>query len=203
MDNLLPSNEFVEVEDRYYVNPQTQVDEATSFIDQLRATQGQQNQEVTQQTQRLGTDVPTNLGGLTGAESYFTSRLQTPQTAYNIANLRATAQAAALNDVLSNEYSIWKNKYTQAYRNSTKSNSNNGGDNGGGGDDDENKSSWDGETKLESTDESKSTSKTETAPPNPYSDEFNITGEEQTKRVSERSGLPESIVNVLKIFGNT
>lgn len=117
---ILNDTDFVEVEGRQYINPQVALDESTRFIDNLRATQGQQNQEITQQTQRLGTDVPTNLGGLTGAESYFTSRYQTPQTNAVIANLRATAQAKALNDVLANEQAIWKNRYQQAYRNYQK-----------------------------------------------------------------------------------
>ena len=133
MDNVLPSNEYVEVEGRTYINPQVGVDETTSFIDKLRATQGQQNQEITQQTQRLGTDIPTNLGGLTGAEGYFTSRYQTPQTASNIANLRATNQAKALKDALANEYSIWKNRYTQAYRNYRRRSSGSSGSGGSGG----------------------------------------------------------------------
>lgn len=118
---MLPSDEYTEFESRQYVNPQTVVDESNTFIDQLRATQGQQNQEITQQTQRLGTDVPTNLGGLTGGESYFSSRYQTPQTASVIADLRTTAQAAALNEALANEEAKWKKRYNDAYRKYQKS----------------------------------------------------------------------------------
>ena len=83
----------------------------------------------------LGTDVPSNLGGLTGAESYFTSRYQTPQTISTVANLRATAQAAALNQVLANEQEMWKKRYNDAYRAYQKSqyNRGNGGGSGGGG----------------------------------------------------------------------
>ena len=47
---------------------------------------------------------------------YFTSRLQTPQTNSTVANLRATAQAAALNQALQNEQEIWKKRYQDAYR---------------------------------------------------------------------------------------
>ena len=104
------------MEGRVYLNPQVALDESNTFIDNLRATQGAQNQEIAQQTQRLGTDIPSNLGGLTGADSYFTSRYQTPQTISNIANLRATAQAAALNQVLANEQEKWKKRYNDAYR---------------------------------------------------------------------------------------
>lgn len=133
MDNILPTEEFQEVEGRLYANPQTIIDESNTFIDNLRATQGQQNQEITQQTQRLGTDVPTNLGGLTGAESYFTSRYQTPQTISNIANLRATAQAAALNQALKNEQEMWKKRYQDAYNAYQRRASNRANPSGGGG----------------------------------------------------------------------
>lgn len=143
MESIIPENEYTEVEGRVYSNPQIGIEETSDFIEKLRATQGQQNQEIAQQTQRLGTDVPTNLGGLTGADSYFTSRYQTPQTISNIANLRATAQAAALNEVLANEQAIWKKRYQDAYRNYQKRNydrsksyySGGGGGTGGGGGD--------------------------------------------------------------------
>lgn len=115
MDNLLPINEYTEVDGRAYLNPQVALDESNTFIDNLRTAQGQQNQEIFTDTQRLGTDVPTNLGGLTGAESYFTSRYQTPQTNAVVANLRATAQLAALNQALQNEQAIWKKRYQDAY----------------------------------------------------------------------------------------
>ena len=121
MESLIPTNEYTEVDGRVYANPQVGLDESNTFIDNLRATQGQQNQEITQQTQNLGTNIPTNLGGLTGADSYFTSRYQTPQTNAAVANLRATAQAAALNQALQNEQEIWKKKYNDAYRKYQKS----------------------------------------------------------------------------------
>lgn len=118
---MLNENEFTEVEDRYYLNPQIGLDESTSFIDNLRATQGQQNQEIAQQTQMLGTDIPSQLGGLTSGDSYFTSRYQTPATNAAVANLRATAQAAALNQALENEQAMWKKRYQDAYRKYQKS----------------------------------------------------------------------------------
>lgn len=132
---MLPENEYTEVEGRAYLNPQVGLDESTSFIENLRASQGQQNQEIAEQTRMLGTDVPSNLGGLIGGESYFTSRYQTPQTASTIANLRATAQAKALNDVLANEQAMWKKRYQDAYRNYQKRAWNRGGTTGGGGGD--------------------------------------------------------------------
>ena len=152
MDNILPENEYTEVEGRLYSNPQIGIDESNTFIDNLRAAQGQQNQEIAQQTQRLGTDIPTNLGGLTGADSYFTSRYQTPYTNSTAANLRATAQAAALNEVLANEQAIWKKRYQDAYRNYQKRSYNkaygSNGSSGSGsntGDDAGNSSTWNGD----------------------------------------------------------
>lgn len=113
---MLNDNEYTEIEGRLYPNPQVSLDESLSFIDNLRTSQGQQNQEIVEQTRNLGTDIPSNLGGLTGGESYWTSRYQTPQSNAVAANLRATAQAAALNQVLQNEQAIWKKRYQDAYR---------------------------------------------------------------------------------------
>lgn len=143
MEAILPANEYTEVEGRAYANPQVAIDETNTFIDNLRSTQGKQNQEIFTDTQMLGMDIPTNQGGLMGANSYFTSRYQTPQTNSAVANLRATAQAAALNEVLSNEQAIWKKRYQDAYkayqkRQYDKANSGGGstygGDSGGGED---------------------------------------------------------------------
>ena len=151
MDNILPTNEYTEVDGRVYANPQVSVDETNTFIDNLRSSQGQQNQEIFTDTQMLGTDVPSDLGGLTGAGSYFTSRYQTPQTNNVAANLRTTAQAAALNQVLQDEQAYWKKKYQDAYRTYQKSSYNksygSGGGSGGnsGGDDNNgNTSTWSG-----------------------------------------------------------
>lgn len=122
---ILNDNEFVEVEGRAYLNPQVALDESNAFIDNLRSTQQANNQEIQTQTYNLGSELPSQLGGL-GAPgdtslSYFTSRAQTPQTASAVANLRATAQAAALNQVLENEQAKWKKRYNDAYRKYQKS----------------------------------------------------------------------------------
>lgn len=151
MDSLLPSNEYTEFEDRAYINPNLTVDETSSFIDNYRNTQNQNTQQINTQTQRLGTDVPTNIGGLTGAGSYFTSRYQKPQTASVIANLKATAQAKALNDVLANEQAMWKKRYQDAYnayqkRSWNKQNPTTGG--GGEGELEADTNEGDGSTKL-------------------------------------------------------
>ena len=202
MDNIIPTNEYTEFEGRYYANPQVSLDRSNQFIDNLRATQGAQNQEIAQQTYNLGTEVPSNLGGLTGANSYFTSRYQTPQTNAVTANLRAIAQAQALNDVLANEQEMWKKRYQDAYRAYQRSTHNKTYSSNGTGGDSDNQSLWSGEPKIEVTDEETEDETSAVIPPNPYSDEFNITGEEQTKRISERSNLPEWLVNSLKIMTN-
>lgn len=157
MESYLPENEYKEVEGRAYLNPQVPLDESNTFIDNLRASQNRQNQEISTDTQRLGTDVPSNLGGLTGADSYFTSRYQTPQTNSAVANLRAAAQANALNQILQDEQAMWKKKYQDSYRDYQKRQyrkaygggsrggsygGSSGGSGGGGGG---NTSTWDGE----------------------------------------------------------
>lgn len=116
MNTILPTDEMTEFENRVYLNPQVGLDESSAFIDNLRTSQGQQNQEIFQQTENLGTDISSNLGGLTGGEGYFTSRFQTPQTSSAVSNLRAAAQATALNQVLANEQAKWQKRYNDAYR---------------------------------------------------------------------------------------
>lgn len=159
MDNILPDNEFVEIEGRQYLNPQTGLDESNAFIENLRATQGQQNQQIASDTYNLGTDIQSVQGGLgtnTPANmGYFTSRLQTPQTNPAVANLRAAAQAQALNEVLANEQAIWKKRYQDAYRDYQRkayNRSRSGGGSGGGGtgsNNNDNTSTWGGEVGTE------------------------------------------------------
>lgn len=120
MESILPTETYTEVEGRQYLNPQVALDESNRFIDNLRSTQAQQNQQIATDTYNLGTALPSAQGGLgtnTPANmGYFTSRYQVPQTASAVANLRATAQAAALNQALENEQAIWKKRYQDAYR---------------------------------------------------------------------------------------
>ena len=122
--DILPDNEVTEVESRYYLNPQVGLDESNKFIENLRSTQQQNNAQIAKDTYNLGTEVSSNLGGLgtntPAGLSYFTSRTQAPQTSSAVANLRATAQAAALNQALQNEQEIWKKRYNDAYRNYQK-----------------------------------------------------------------------------------
>lgn len=117
---MLPENEYSEIESRYYLNPQVGLDESNKFIENLRSTQQQNTAQIAKDTAALGTEVSSNLGGLGGPESYFTSRYAVPQTNSAVANLRAAAQAQALNEVLANEQAIWKNRYQNAYRNYQK-----------------------------------------------------------------------------------
>lgn len=112
------------VDDRRYINPQVALDESNAFIENLRNTQGQRTAEIAQDTYNLGTAVPSNLGGLGGSESYFTSRYQTPQTNEIIANLKATAQAQALNDAMNNALAQAKQRYNNAYKAAQRRSSN-------------------------------------------------------------------------------
>ena len=159
---ILNDSDFVEVEGRYYTNPQVALDESNKFIDNLRSTQQANNQQIQTDTYNLGTAVPSNLGGLTSpvtdgnggaGMSYFTSRYAVPQTNSAVANLRAAAQAQALNEVLANEQAIWKNRYQNAYRDYQRKAYNRsyggGGGGGTGGNNNDNTSTWDGEAGTE------------------------------------------------------
>lgn len=114
------------VDDRRYIKPQVALDESNAFIENLRKTQGQRTAEIAQDTYNLGTAVPSNLGGLGGSGSYFTSRYQTPQTNEIVANLKATAQAQALNDAMNNALAQAKQRYNNAYRAAQKRSSSTG-----------------------------------------------------------------------------
>lgn len=103
-------------DDRWYVNPQVSLDERSAFINNLRALQAQDNAQIAQQTRGLGTQVPSQLGGLVGGGGYFRSRYQTPQTSQTIADLRAVAQEQALNAALQAEIDKLKKQYNSAYR---------------------------------------------------------------------------------------
>jgi hypothetical protein len=118
--------------DRRYINPQVSLDEQNAFIDNLRNTQQTNTAQITQDTQNLGTELPSNLGGLGGGTSYFKARYQTPQTNSMVADLRATAQAQALGTLMSNEIAKAKKRYNDAYRAAKKrSNGGSGGNTNG------------------------------------------------------------------------
>lgn len=118
------------VDEQRYINPQVALDESDAFIQNLRDVQQSHNAEIAQDTYNLGTAVPSNIGGLGGSGSYFNARYQTPQTNTMVADLRATAQAQALNDAMSNALAQAKERYNKAYKNYTKRHS--GGGSGSG-----------------------------------------------------------------------
>lgn len=110
-------DEYINFENRYYQNPTLTRDETLSFVDSLRDTVQKDNASIAEQTQSLGTDVPSNLGGLTGSQGYFTQRYQTTPMEYQFNALKATAQADALNKLMNNYKAQAANRYNQAYRN--------------------------------------------------------------------------------------
>lgn len=113
--------------DRRYINPQVSLDEQNAFIDNLRNMQKTNTAQITQDTRNLGTQVPSNLGGLTGGTSYFTSRYQTPQMNSMVSDLRSTAQANALTTLMSNEVAKAQKRYNDAYRAAKKRAAKSGG----------------------------------------------------------------------------
>ena len=129
--------EILEFEDRAYVSPTISRDEQMDFIDNYRNVLQNNVQRINTQTHNLGTDVPSNLGGLTGAEATFESRYVTPQANQAVAELRAKAQGEALTQALNNLKSQMNKRYKDAYRNARIKEYNKG--NGGGSDDDKSK----------------------------------------------------------------
>lgn len=113
-------NEIVSFEDRTYLNPTTSRDEQLGFIETLRDTMGQKSAQVNADTYALGSQLPSNLGGLSGAEETFEARYRTPQLNQSAANLRLAAQQSALNTALSNLQNAYKNRYNQAMLNYQK-----------------------------------------------------------------------------------
>lgn len=138
---------------RRYIDPNVSLNEQNAFIQNLRDAQGQNTAQIVRDTQNLGTNVPSNQGGLTGSEAYFKSRYQTPQTNSVVSNLKATAQAQALSTALNNELEKAKKRYQDAYKAASKRSGSGGnsGSNGNNGNND-NLSSWDGEVKDNPTD---------------------------------------------------
>lgn len=108
------SNEAYDFEGNKYVNPTLSRDEQMQFIDNLRAVQAGNNAEIQTDTKNLGTDVPSNQGGLVGGEDYFLERYQKPQLDGMVANLRASAQAKALSTVLANLSAQYKQRMFRA-----------------------------------------------------------------------------------------
>lgn len=110
MDNT----EVFEFEDRTYANPSTSRDEQLTFIDTLRNTMTDKQGQVNASTYAMGSQLPSNLGGLSGGEQTFEARYRTPQLQQTAADLRKAAQASALNTALSNLQNAWKKRYNDA-----------------------------------------------------------------------------------------
>lgn len=109
-------NELITVDDRVYVSPDVSLQETNDFINNLRQTQQSGVAEIEQQTRDLGSDLPPSQGGISGASGAFVSRYQTPAVSAAVADLRAAAQASALNTLLQNEISQKKKAYNNAYK---------------------------------------------------------------------------------------
>lgn len=124
-------DEYYTYEDRVYVSPTVSRDEQLGFVDTLRDTVSSNAARIGAQTQALGTNISPNLGGLAGSEGYFAQRYQTTPVEAQVKTLKATAQAKALNDLLSNYQSQAQEKYNQAYRSYKKRAASYGGGTGG------------------------------------------------------------------------
>lgn len=134
-------------EDRQYIDPTVSRDEQLGFINRLREIENKDLQKIATDTHNLGSDLPSNLGGLSGVNpdagsaGIWRNRYQRPQTNALVAGLRSSAQASALNDVLNNAMNQYKNRYNQAYRKAKKleqaNNSGNGTTDGTNGDEED------------------------------------------------------------------
>lgn len=111
---------------RWYIRPEVALNEQNAFINNYRNIEAQNNAQIAQQTRALGTQVPSQLGGLVGGGGYFRSRYQTPQTNQVVADLRSQMQGQALQTILQNELEKAKKKYKDAQNSALKtSNANN------------------------------------------------------------------------------
>lgn len=109
-------SEYYTYEDRAYIEPTLSRDEQLGFVNTLRDTIDKNTARINTQTQKLGTNITPNYGGLTGSNNYFKQRYQTTPVEAQMNTLKATAQAKALNDLLTNYQNQVANKYQQAYR---------------------------------------------------------------------------------------
>lgn len=86
------------------------------FIDNYRNIQAENTAQIGTQAHALGSDLAAPQGGLHGPSSYWKSRYQTPQTESRVAELRASNQAQALNQLMQNDLAREQDKYNQAAR---------------------------------------------------------------------------------------
>lgn len=137
------AQEFYDFEDRKYMEPTVSRDEQLGFIDRLREIENKDLQKIAIDTHNLGSDLPSNLGGLsaigtpnsigvsgadTGSAGIWRNRFERPQTNALVSGLKASAQAAALNTALNNIYNQYKHRYNEAYRNAQKAANNSAND---------------------------------------------------------------------------
>lgn len=133
--------ETYDFEDRKYIDPNVALNEQKGFIDRLREIENKDLQKIATDTHNLGTDVTSNLGGLsgigkpnslgisgadTGSAGIWRNRFERPQTNALVSDLKATMQADALNTSLNNMLSQYKNRYNQEARKAAKSGSGGG-----------------------------------------------------------------------------
>lgn len=107
-------NEISQFEGRTYLSPTVSQGEQEDFISTLRETMAGNTAQINADTYALGNQLPSNLGGLSGAEETFTARYQTPQLNQTAADLRTAAQQTALNQALTNLQNAWKKRYNDA-----------------------------------------------------------------------------------------
>ncbi len=122
-------------EDRTYLNPTVSRDEQLGFIDRLREIENKDLQKIATDTHNLGSDLPSNMGGLsgvgtpnslgvsgadTGSAGIWRNRFERPQTNSLVSGLRAAAQASALNTALNNTLNQYKHRYNKAYSDAQK-----------------------------------------------------------------------------------
>lgn len=116
-------SEYFTEDNRKYVDPNISLNEQNKFVDNLRGVQTFNTNQINRQTQALGSDLPSNLGGLGGSEGLFQARYQTPQTNAMVADLKAAAQQSALNTALNNYKDMLNKKYKDAYKKYARSKS--------------------------------------------------------------------------------
>ena len=126
------NNESYDFEERKYINPTVSRDEQLGFIDRLRNVEAKGMSQIARDTHALGTDVPSNLGGLTGSAGLWNRMYVAPRMNTMVSGLRATAQAQALSDVLANYQNQMKQRYAKAYRDYAKRNAQSSVTNGSG-----------------------------------------------------------------------
>lgn len=110
-------DETYTLNEQTYINPTVDRDERLAFIENLRAVQNKDMDKIKQDTYNLGSPLPSNKGGLTGAEGTFRQMYSVPQTNALVSQLKSAAQASALNTALSNLQNQYKDAYNTAYKN--------------------------------------------------------------------------------------